>query len=631
MLKENKLVSFFISLKNKINSFISNAAYSSKKYQFKFNQISGNNYSYSNINIKNTYIKYLISKKIQRNNQISKSNISKRFNSIQHNSFHNYKNAINDNSISTSASNILEDNTYDNYGINLKENNDFNENNCSMKIVSKKRGIIAISKKMNKNNNYKNINLIGQKHLRNSLLSNDENENNSKDGNLKNERNSLNCNYDNEIKKIFNKEDDTHDDAGDENIQNKLTESKKSKDNKFKRKSIDRIKKDIIDKRNKNEKEITRLSNEFLNFKEKMKQKNKINQLFKSRLNLNKFRKNARDDNSQIETEKKSSNNEKKPTQTFKNLSFTHPQRFSYDSVINNKKRKISNSSSLEISVENNINIISIYKNTKEEKIEKEINTNKANAQEIKDHYFEKNNLVENDNDNKIIKESIGKSIENANENENKKDKIIKDNNHLLKINPEFNSISKIKQSENDKSFNFNCLLKQNYSNISKNINDNIIQNNNFVLNKTQNNINNNCYNINMISENSRNKNELMEMDLDEDNKINIGQNNIHKMNNKYYLNNNNSYKNPFLIENAKYNSKKDNYFKFNNNIFGTIKNGNILSKNNNIFENKNNGNSFFSVKEENGIKKHNNFCQMNNIVGLKNNFSNFKFSFGKK
>jgi hypothetical protein len=124
-----------------------------------------------------------------------------------------------------------------------------------------------------------------------------------------------------------------------------------------------------------------------------------------------------------------------------------------------------------------------------------------------------------------------------------------------------------------------------------------------------------------------------MEMDIDEDNKISIEQNkSSHKMNNKYLLNNNNSDKNPFLIENEKYNSRKDNYFTMNNpNIFTTLKNGNIFDKNNNIFENKSNGNSFFSVKKENESNNHNCFHQMNKNIGLKNNFPNIKFSFGKK
>ena len=634
MLKENKLISFFISLKNKINSFISNATYSSKKLQSKFNQTSGNNYANSNINIKNTYMKYLISKKIQRKNQISNPS-----NNIQQNSYHNFINDINGNSISTSASNLLEYSNYDNNGINLKEANAFNnENNCNMNRANRKRGSDEILKKMNKNNNnYKNTNLIGQKHLRNSLLSNDQYENdNNKDSNLKNEENSLNCTYDHGLENILKKINDVRDgDVDSGSIKNKLTESKKNKDNKFKRKSIDKIKKDIIDKRNKNEKEIIRLNNEYHNFKEKMKLKNKINELFKSKLNLNKFKKNTCNNNSQIETEKKSSKIEKKATHTFKHLSFTHPQRFSYDSSINKKKRKLSNSSSLSISFENNINIISTLKKKKEESLDVEKNNNKKIVQEIKENNFEINNVIENknDNNNKIIKESIEKNVKNAYENE--KDKLIKDNNPLSITNPQLNSFSKIKQSENGKSFNFNSFLNQNNRNININVNDNIIQNNNFMSNGSQNNINNKCYNINKISENSRNKNELMEMemDLDEDNKVSIGQNkSSYKMNDKYLLNNNSSYKNPFLIENEKYNSKKDKYFKDNNNnIFASLKNGNIFDKSNNIFENKNNGNSIFSIKKENEINNQKCFNQMNNNINMKSNFSNIKFSFGKK
>ena len=124
-----------------------------------------------------------------------------------------------------------------------------------------------------------------------------------------------------------------------------------------------------------------------------------------------------------------------------------------------------------------------------------------------------------------------------------------------------------------------------------------------------------------------------MEMDLDEDNKVSIGQNkSSYKMNDKYLLNNNSSYKNPFLIENEKYNSKKDKYFKDNNNnIFASLKNGNIFDKSNNIFENKNNGNSIFSIKKENEINNQKCFNQMNNNINMKSYFSNIKFSFGKK
>lgn len=637
MLKENKLVSFFISLKNKINSFISNATFSSKKFKSKFNQISGNNYSNSNINIKNTYMKYLISKKIQRNSQISNPiNMPKMKNIFQHNSSHEHINDFDDNSISTSASNFMEYNYYGNNGINLKEDNILNENNCNnyincnMKITSKKRRNDSSEKNMNKNI-FKNGNLIGQKHLRDSLLFNDEDENENKDEILDGEKNSMNCNYESGHLTIVNETDDAGD-VDDKIAQNKLTESKKNKDNKFKRKSIDRIKKDIIDKRNKNEKEIIRLNSEFHSFKEKMKQKDKINELFKCRLNLKKFKSNTINENTQIEAKKINSNlNDKAVAHVFKHLRYTHPQRFSFDSVINKKKRKLSNSSSLLISVENNINIISTCKKKKEESFNGEFNMAKINAQEIKENNCEINKAFGNEN--RIINESIGKM---KNDDVKEKDKVIKDNNPLSITNPLFNSLSKSKQSEDSKkAFNFNNLLNQNNNNIKINVNDNI-QNNTFISNIIQDNNNNNCYNINMKGENSRNNNELVEMDLDEDNNINIGHNESkHKMFNKYLLNNNNSYKNPFLIENEKYNSKKDNYQKSNfksvNNIFGTLKNENSMSKSNNIFENKNNGNSIFSVKKEKGIINHSSFFQMNNSIGKKNNFSNIKFSFGKK
>jgi hypothetical protein len=84
--------------------------------------------------------------------------------------------------------------------------------------------------------------------------------------------------------------------------------------------------------------------------------------------------------------------------------------------------------------------------------------------------------------------------VENADENEKGKEKdiLIKDNNPLSIFDPHLNSLSKIKQSENDKIFNFNNLLNQNDNNIN---NDNIIQDINFISNTAQNNINNNCYN----------------------------------------------------------------------------------------------------------------------------------------
>ena len=238
MSNDNILFSFYKYIKYKVNSFISNAFYSSKKNFQSLPSIA--NMTNEHPKRENNYIKYLISQKIQEiktNNHIyppplAMSNTSITYqNYFQGNNFYNSF-FLNDNSsISTSCS-VLANSHYDKNQINLKEENENTNSECDNKYIINNNNFKKHEKKHDDNsknnyNNNKNIRLIGQKTARNFFKDEDEKKDN------------------NDIEHM------SHDDKStcEENTENILTENKIYQEKKFKKKSIDRIRNDIINKR----------------------------------------------------------------------------------------------------------------------------------------------------------------------------------------------------------------------------------------------------------------------------------------------------------------------------------------------------------------------------------------------
>ena len=575
MSEQNIFYSFFKFLKNKINSFISNAAYSSSK----INQHLY--YSTSNIPIKfpyfqQKYLNYIISEKRKNNNFISpypkntNSNISKIINDSS---------IFNDNSsISTSLS-IIEDSNNKKVQNYLDKENDFItylSNNKENKFISNFK-----NKKFGNNSNiFKNNCLIGNKTLRNYFYNKENIDINE---------------YENDLDEIYERE-------------NNFSENIKDKEKRLKEKLLGKF-------NNRNDedddKEITISCDNYYNLKQKNNQKNKTNNLFKGKLSSNKLNKYLNSD-----TDNKSNISEKKLYNifsSFKNLRYTHPQRFSYHST--NKKSKISkkklsnDSSNYSISVENNINILSTLIKRKEDKNIK-IENSKFSLNESK-----KNNEIltnKNQDTNFIEYKEIVQNPQNKKNEENSN----------------FNIICGDGSNNND----FNLGPNNNYN---LNINNNLkSQENNININITM--------NENKIIDNMNNNNENCSMDLEEELLINSKyKQKIENVNNSSF----NASTNPFLIESKKY---ENNYFKNNNaiNPFISLKNESNSSINNNIDEN------YFGHEEnikpsQNKISFNTNIFNSNeNKIKLKNNnpflfnnnkndkpilSNNFKFSFGKK
>ena len=588
MSNDNILFSFYKYIKYKVNSFISNAFYSSRKNFQALPSVA--NMTNEHPKKHNNYIKYLISQKIQEiktNNHIYPPPLAMSNSSMTYQNYFQGNNSynsffLNDNSnISTSCS-VLPDSHSDKNQINLKEENENTNSECDNKYISNNNNFKKYEKKQddnNKNNynNNKNIRLIGQKTKRNFF--NDEDE--KKD--------------DNSIEQL------RHDDKStcEENSVNILTESKRYKEKKFKKKSIDRIKNDIINKRKKNEIEIKRLKIEYNNYKEKLKQKGKINNLFKEKLNLS--RKNSISDIDTVCSEKNiEKENFNKTNRLFSNLKFTHPQRFTYYST--NKKRKYSEDySDFSISVENNINIISPLPKKKTNNTENNVDL-KNKKEEINDKNIniETNNTLSDEF--KITSNEISNNVKN---NDNFEKNIVTEANNTSYS---CQNLSQSNNFSNNKNYNF------------KNLIDNNINSNNYNINNFSNNANNYISNNNIISNinnnpiltyvNSNNSYIPTSMDIDEElkyKKFDI-QNNNFTYNNNIFMNNNNR-NNPFLIEKEKFNTIP-------NNLFCGIKNNDNNpflrpNVNSNIFSNGQNNSNFLNKNE----KYQNNNFKINDTI----------------
>ena len=174
MSNDNILFSFYKYIKYKVNSFISNAFYSSRKNFQALPSIA--NMTNEHPKKQNNYIKYLISQKIQEiktNNYIYPPPIPVSNTSMNYQNYFQGNNSYNsfflneNSSISTSCS-VLPDSHSDKNQINLKEENENTNSECDNKYISNNNNIKKYEKKhdgynMNNYNNNKNIRLIGQK------------------------------------------------------------------------------------------------------------------------------------------------------------------------------------------------------------------------------------------------------------------------------------------------------------------------------------------------------------------------------------------------------------------------------------------------------------------------------------
>ena len=251
------------------------------------------------------------------------------------------------------------------------------------------------------------------------------------------------------------------------------------KDKKFMEESIDKINREASNK-----------------YKGKINHKSKENKIHFNEMNLsydnNKIRNVFIDDNKIIK--KKESNLLKK---SFRNLRFTHPQRFSYHSAnkkSNNAKKLQSN---YFISLETNISIISPLIKKRKYSNEKTINQNNLNDKTKK---VEDKNLVS------YINEKTDNLIQKNTETNDFSEKTqVQENSHTF---------AKLREK---KLFNFNGLSNNSINIINESIKNRI--NHLYNKNKTNNSINKNTF-INKLDNNVKNTNENNRMDIDEDNSI---------------------------------------------------------------------------------------------------------------
>ena len=547
------LFSLFNTLKNKINSFILNATYSSKKYRQKLDTSLNMPFK-----LTQNQLNYIISEKFseERKNNNFISPYPKYQNSELSKNINEYSSLNDSSSISTSLS-IIED-------FNSKKNQS-ELNNDNKKYFYKKEN----KNNLNDSGINKNNFLIGNKTQRKIFDKNKDNE------------------YQPDLDEIYERG-------------NNSTENEKNKEKCINEKILDK------NNNNENEKEISSFYNEYYDYKYKNKKKAKLNNLFKNKLYLKKSNNNIKFD---IYNEKNM--HENKFLNSFKNLTYTHPQRFSYHSA-NKKSRKSkkipSDSSNYLISVENNINILSPLINKKDEKNVTKIESKNQISEISTNNNCHDSNLF---NDTKIVqKPQNEKNKENYNFNN-----LLNNNNHNNNVNFEPNN-------------NLNINFYNDIKSKENNINNNITMNENNKIDNRNNNYGN-CF-----------------MDLEEDILIHSKH--------KQKLNNNNNIiiftpnKNPFLVESRKH----ENYFYKNNNAinpFKTLKNDCNNCINNNMDENYfGDGFEVIKTSQNNKILKSNLFetkenkIIFNNNNNLQNPFlfnnnkkialsNNYKFSFGKK
>ena len=483
MKEENSLFSFFANIKDKITSFFSSIGYSSE--QNVDNLIPAiNNKFYRPTEEKNN-ITYLMSKKPQKS--------IKYFNNKKWDKKSSQSFMLSDEDTSIGLSETYSKDELDlceNRNLDLLEEYDYiclNSNNY-------------INRKNYLQNNYQNnCEFIGKKYPRNFF----EQENNDIFSEI--------CKY--------------------KYLDSELNRYKKKKQP-FNKNTISKT---ILEK---NDKHIRRISKEFSSYKAKLKLKNKINNHFLNQLQYN--------DKINIDILNKKEKNQNNIRPPFDNLSFTHPERFSFYStqkkvkLENNESKNKKKSNLFSISTENNINIIQ--------------NPKKLN--------------------------NIGN----------------------INISPiESCDNSKIFNVSSDFTFGENCDNKSkdddNNINLSKLLDENV---NNSLCFKQNNNANSKIDNLNggLCSVNNNNNTQDYFMDIDENNLIigNKSQNNHDcvKVNNIFPQTMKN---NPFLSLNNTCENKGQNE---NNNE--NIINANIISKNE-LFKGKN----LFNINENNNKKELNN------------------------
>ena len=517
---ENILFSLFTNIKDRITSFFSSASYSSKQGTQKLITNIDNKF-YNSTEEKNN-ITYLMKKRGKR--------ISKYFNKQRISKEYNHSISLKEDSnisIRLSELSSQEEINYDETESNLSGEYDH------MLSISNN----YIDGELDFKNNYRNnYSFLGQKNPRNFF--------NENFYNMEEDENNSNLNNNDILPEIIK----------DKMINSEYRKSKKHKKRLIKKSKASQIKQEI------NYKDVKRISHEYSSYKAKLKFRNKINNNFLQQIKnseeicINKVNKNARIN----ETNKL----------PFDNLTFTHPERFSFYST--QKKLKLEKNISkknkkpnlFSITVENDINIIPSLNKNELKSLDK--NSGVLNIFPVKScESFGISNL------NKDF--TFGESREsNKSENENNLSKLINENNNGPSNSKEDSLDKNNKPFNNESKNNNNSSINKNFNGIS------FSSNNNF---------------------NSSNSQDYF-MDVDE-----------------CYLNKSNKKQNTNKKE--KENNK--------HNIFPITSNNNpFLTGNKTNENNKNNSNFSNSVEYFKGK----NFF---NINGNNNNGSNaFNFSFGK-
>ena len=530
----NSLFSFFSNVKDKINSLFSSTTYSSKNELNKLNSITEKKISYASEN--NNYISYLLRKstcKKPHNKKYQKQLCRSYSINEDSNLFSTLSETSTKENLCLNESQINSCDEYDEYGYRLALNN-----------------IIEGEQDFKTYYRY-NSNIIGKKHPRYFFEENSELSSFNEDNNNINEK-----------------------------IKNEMMNSFPRKNKNKKKKS-----KIALLNKEKNIKDVRRLSNEFSSYKNKLKFQDNINNRFLKQIETNE----------QINMDKIIQKKQAQPVckYPFKNLFFTHPERFSLHSNQTHKKRKSEKKEkskskkeiySLTISNENNINIPPCVK------IEK----------------------IEN------------KSI----------DKICDENCAVLNISPiqSCETSNAINLSDNDFSFkekndikcdndlNLSKLIEENNNFNSSFIPQNIIENNPIFSNNVNNVINNNNYqvdnisNINNFTNNNNINNNIQDFVMD------VDESNFHKINKIENNNNSTSIINQVPSSNQTSLTTSNNPFLMASNMCEKNKKPNENSNENNINSNNGMNKSFFEGKNLFNVNGNNN----------KNEFNGLNFSFGK-
>ena len=452
----NQVLSLFTTIKNRINNFISNAAYSSQNDDEKIYSIT-NKHSFSPKKVGNHHMKYILPNFIKdytRSNKHANGFIKHIINQKIYEV--NNRFSFNDNeSITSSLSTILEDNYYGINRCNLKE-----ENNVFIDNPENQKNNLNSENKTNYQKLNKNVCLIGKKNPRNFFYKDKEEQF------FKNKKYEKN---DNKINIVINEG----------KISKFSIKTKNNKEQKFMEESIDKINRDASNK-----------------YKGKINHNIKENNFHLNEMNLsynnNGIRNEFNDENKIIQ--KKES---KLLNKSFTNLRFTHPQRFSYHSA-NKKSKKVEKlKSNYCISFETNISIISPLIKERKYSNENIINQNNLN---------DKTNKQEDKN----LADDINEKTENLIQ-KNTETNDFPEKNQVQKNSPIF------ARKTEKRLFNFNGLSSNSINIINENMKNrmNLLYN----KNKTNNNLNKNTF-INKLEDSLKNANENNRMDIDEDNSI---------------------------------------------------------------------------------------------------------------